>query len=145
MKKVVIPIVIVIAIVLAIVLVIRFPFPSSISDAEETEPYEVSFDAYADRSLRSTGIWTYKPTGLVMIKNNDNVERTFKVEITHYYGDETYTKEFTLTITPEQMKSARLTSSDIISDVGSDILHGDTVQEHVRTGDWGIDYRVTPQ
>ncbi len=127
------------------------------SESNKTEPYEVSFHAYADTKLQGKML-TYDPTGLVMIKNTDNIQRTFKVEITHYYAGKGFTKEFTLQIEPGQIKSALATQRDMykLYDIAPPGLTQEDSEirraigeagglEMFKRGDWGIDYKVTPQ
>jgi hypothetical protein len=112
----------------------------AISSTTDTEPYKVTFNAYVAYLALSAGGGVGNrivPTGLVMVKNTDTIQRTFKVEITHYYGGIAYTKEFTLQIEPGQFKTAIMTSDAVPTSAN--------VGTNYSAGDWGIDYQVIPQ
>lgn len=114
------------------------PNPSSIPPTPtETESYEVSFHAFVQSvAISSFGLNKIEPVGLVIVKNTDDIPRTFKVEITHYYGGKGYTKEFTIQLEPGQIKTVIMDSDDVPSSA--------EVGENYWAGDWGIDYQVIP-
>jgi len=133
------------------------PTPSAAPPSKSEEPYEATFHAWLDTWLQGTMV-VNRPSGLVMIKNTDNIQRTFKVEITLYYGDKGFTKEFILHIEPGQVKTAVATSTDMyeLYDIAPPGLTQEDSEirqafreaggkEMYKTGNWGIDYKVTPQ
>ena len=120
------------------------PTPSTTygSEAYETESYRASFHAYVQMLAfgADPGVPTMhsiNPVGHVTVRNTDSTPRTFKVEITHYYGDEGYTKEFILQLEPGQIKTVMMNAK-------TDVPDSAQVGENYRAGDWGIDYQVTP-
>ena len=121
--------------------------------------YEVTFNAFLTQNWQYYLSPRYEPAGLVQIKNTDEIQRTFKVEIIHYIGDKGFTKEFTLQIEPGQVKSALVTKSDLYNLPGqsaedSELVravreagrngHDSLWRNIIEAGNWGIDYSVTP-
>ncbi len=165
MKKIAIAI----AVVATVVLVAAFVVPPTVWEGvspatngssfdAESEPYEVSFHVYVQRwiiggAVPGAGYEYVNPTGAVMVKNTDSIPKTFVVEISHQYGDRTYTEEFTLEIEPGQMKAAEMSYKDYVSHTQPTGLRA--VARHARDdderyihsayvdGNWGIDYRIT--
>ena len=157
MKKVVIGIVIGAAIVL-VALFVAAPTAwesvfspttntSGSSAKAKSEPYEVSFHVYVQcwkTGWEWPGFLDYNPVGQVTIRNTDSIAKIFTVEISHYYGDEVYTKEFTLEIQPGQIKTATMSYRLDISEFSDQaLLHNDEHRKKYVDGDWGIDYRIT--
>lgn len=50
------------------------------------------------------GIPEYNPIGHVSVRNEDEIQGTFKVEITFYSGEKEYAEEFILELEPEQIE-----------------------------------------
>lgn len=105
--------------------------------SHQTEPlnYKAHFHVYVYTFTMPPSGWTFvRPTAYVSVKNTDKVQRTFKVQITFYYGVKQYTKEFLLELKPGQIKMVTMTSDDI-----PDRDFMDSFPD-----DWAVDYQVTP-
>ena len=110
---------------------------SAPASTSEPESYKVSFYVYVQSASSGlAGVHRMKPVGQVTVKNTDDIARTFKVEITHYYGGKEYTKEFTIQLEPGQIKTVIMDSDDVPSSA--------EVGKNYWAGDWGIDYQVIP-
>jgi len=118
----------------------------------EVHAYEpLAYDAKSDVYVQQ---WTVapmmgvrnEPTCYVTIKNTDNIQGKFRVQITFYYGGEKYMKEFILQLEPGQVKKVEMTSDDIPKDFTNQdgSRSNKDFWKSFHAGDWAADYQVIP-